>query len=205
MAASVYVVLYNTQLVPEAQAPRTWEDLLDPRWRGRLGTWSSAAGIAHLPKAWGIERATDYVRRFAAQEPLLYASTFPLAQAVASGELAVALGIFHTAQPPIQQGAPIRVVALEPTTISTIYTYVARNTRQPNAAKLLVAWLMTPEGAKAYEDATARGSIVLGPNTAQLVRGKTVVEFPPAELDQFTRLLEQYNELLKQGGRSGTR
>jgi len=201
--ASVYVAIYNTQLVKPAEAPKQWEDLLHPRWKGRIGTWSSAQALTQLVPAWGSDKTSEYVDKFAAQNPVLYKSNFPLAQAVAAGELPVALGIYHAAQPAISKGAPIKVVMLNPTTKSTVYSVVAKHAPNPNTARLFVVWLTSPEGAKAYEDATARGNPVLASTrTSAMLKGLQQSEFPIHETQEGAKWLTRFSEAVKKGGKS---
>lgn len=90
-AASIYCVIYNRNQVPAAQAPKGWDDLLDPRWRGRIGTWVRAAAFAELAEAWGEERTAAYYDRFLQQNPMLFRATAPMARQVAAGEIALGL------------------------------------------------------------------------------------------------------------------
>lgn len=202
IAAAAYVIIYNRNLVPVGAAPGNWDDLLDARWQGRVGAWLISHPFAQLAKAWGEQRAVEYTERFARLNPMLFRSTFTLAQQVAAGELPIGLGLYHATQPVIARGAPVEMVALEPTVTTSIWTAVARNAPNPNSARLFVSWLLTPEGALAYEEATQRGSaLVPGTKTANLLRGKTVVEYGPEETEVFRRHLTRFNEMLKAGGR----
>ncbi|MCU0888367.1 MAG: extracellular solute-binding protein [Rubritepida sp.] len=202
IAAAAYVIVYNRNLVPADAVPTNWDSLLDPRWQGRTGTWLISHPFAQLTKAWDEARATAFTERYARMNPMLFRSTFTLAQQIAAGELPIGLGLWHAAQPVIARGAPVATVALEPTVTTSIWTAVARNAPNPNSARLFVAWLLTPEGATAYEEATQRGSaLVPGTRTAEMLRGKTVVEYGPEETEVFRRHLTRFNEMLKAGGR----
>lgn len=193
-AAALYCVIYNREQVRAADAPRNWDDLLHPRFRGRIGTWVRMAAFAELAKVWGEARTTAYYERFLQQQPMLFRSTAPLAQQVAAGEIAVGLGIYHTALPAIRRGAPIEVVLLDPTPMSAIWTAVTSAARRPAAAKLLGAWLATPEGARAYEAATERGHPMMSETeTGRRVGNLTLAEWPMAEKDEYARLFELYN------------
>jgi ABC-type Fe3+ transport system substrate-binding protein len=200
-AASVYVLLWNTTKVKDDEAPKSWDDLVDPKWRGRVGTWVRSAGIAHLPKVWGAARTDAWVAKLVAQKPFLFKSTFPLAQQVAAGEVDVAIGIYHTAQPPIKKGAPIKVRALDPTPISSIFSSITAKARNPNGAKLLMAWLHSAEGAAAYEEATDRGNhLIPATATAKLLAGRTVAEFPADETATYSAFAKKYDEMLAKAG-----
>jgi iron(III) transport system substrate-binding protein len=200
-AASLYCVVYNKQMVPEAQVPRRWEDLLDARWRGRIGSWVQMAAFAELAFVWGAERTNQFVEAFLRQEPMLFRSTAPLAQQVAAGEIALGIGIYHTALPPIRRGAPIDVVMLDPTPVSAIWTAAVRNTPRPNGARLFAAWLATTEGARAYEAATNRGHPLMAEtDTGARLRGLTLAEWPIERKDEYARIFEAYNARVNASG-----
>jgi iron(III) transport system substrate-binding protein len=193
-AAALYCVVYNRNEVKPEEAPKTWEDLLLPRFRGRIGSWVRMAAFAELAFVWGEQRTTAFYERFLQQNPMLFRSTAPLSQQVAAGEVAVGLGIYHTALPAIRRGAPIEVVLLDPTPVSAIWTAVTSAARRPRAAKLLGAWLGSAEGARAYEDATARGHPLLPETeTGRRVGRLTLSEWPMARKDEYARLYDAYN------------
>jgi iron(III) transport system substrate-binding protein len=200
-AASIYVALYNTKLVSEADAPRKWEDLLNPKWKNKIGTWIVAGAFAQLAKQWGEERVTDYIKKLNQQKPFLFRSTFPLAQQVAAGEIPVALGIYHTAQPPIRAGAPLKVVVLDPAPVSSILSFVTTPSSNTAGGELLIRWLCSPEGGTAYEEITYRGNhLIQGTATAKLLEGVKTSEFPMEEMKLARRLMTEYNEMIRSGG-----
>lgn len=200
-AASVYVVLWNTNKVKDSEAPRTWDDILDVKWAGRIGHWVRAGSFAQLASVWGVEKARQKLEQFVRLKPFLFQSTFMLAQQVAAGEVDVAIGFYHTAQPALKGGAPLSIAALDPTPMHTIYTGISKNSRNLAGAKLLVTWLVSPEGARAYENATARGNPLLkGTKTAELLKGKNIAEWPPEKSDELGRVNEDFNRILAQVG-----
>jgi iron(III) transport system substrate-binding protein len=193
-AAALYCVIYNRNEVRAEDAPKTWDDLLHPRFRGRIGSWVRMAAFAELAHVWGEPRTMEFYERFLQQNPMLFRSTAPLAQQVAAGEVAVGLGIYHTAVPAIRRGAPIEVVLLDPTPVSAIWTAVTSAARRPRGAKLLGAWLATPDGARAYEQATERGHPLLPEtDTGRRVGRLTLAEWPMAQKDEYARIYEAMN------------
>lgn len=200
-AASVYALLYNTNLVAEADIPKSWDDLLDPKWEGKTGSWVRAAFWAQLSDAWGVERAQMHLEQYIKLKPFLFKSTFPMAQQVGAGEVAVAVGFFHTAMPPIKAGSPLKAVALDPTPMHTIYTSIGKNAKNPAGAKVLLAWLASPEGNRAYEAATNRGShLIEGTRTYELVKGKNISEWPPEKTAEYSEVSEKFNGILATAG-----
>ena len=198
--AVVYVIEYNSSLVTEAQAPKNWLDLLDPRWDGKIGIWVRGEGQGSLSAAWGDTKVIDYVKKMNARHPVVLKSTFPLAQQVAAGEILVGFGLYHSAQPPIRRGAPIKIVVPEPVPTQTLYSVVPAKAGNPAGGELVAVWLATPEGGKVYEDATDRGNPLL-PNTKThaLLAGHTVAEYPPAEANKEAAIVERLNKLIESG------
>jgi iron(III) transport system substrate-binding protein len=194
----VYVIVYNTALVKEADAPKSWSDLLDPRWDGKIGIWVRGEGQGALAASWGVDKAVDYVRKMNARHPVLLQSTFPLAQQVAAGEILVGFGLNHSAQIPIRRGAPIKVVVADPAPISTLYSFVPAKAKNVSGGALLALWLATPEGAKAYEDATDRGNpFIASTKTYALLRGHPVSQFTVEQAPQEAAVVQRINKMIE--------
>src|SRR4029077_7944351 len=69
---SLYVLAYNTTLVPPKDVPSSYQDLLQPRWRGKLGLEAAdVAWFAAVAKAMGAEKGLDYFRKLAASAPAI--------------------------------------------------------------------------------------------------------------------------------------
>ena len=195
-ATAVFVLLYNPELVPEP--PSRWDELLDAEWAGRIGSWVSPHALVQLVPVWGESRTADYAARFAAQEPVLFRSTFSLAQSIASGDLAAGVGVWHAAKPLMESGAPVEVIRLSPTPVSTLYTVVASGASSPNTARLFAAWLASVEGAVAYEEATGRGSMLVpGTETAAFLQGGTPSEFPFEQVEVASHWMAQFGAELR--------
>ncbi|WP_423460758.1 ABC transporter substrate-binding protein [Ottowia sp. VDI28] len=199
--ASVYVALWNSRKVSDAESPKTWEDVLNPKWTNRVGSWVRAAAFAQLAATEGPDSAKRSLERFIKLKPMLFKSTFPLAQAVGSGEVDMGIGFYHSTLPPMNAGAPIKMRALDIVPMHIIYSGVSKNARNPEGAKLLMAWLSTDEGALAYENATGRGNPQAAKTkTAQFIAGKKTSEWPPEKADELGALNEYYNKMLEAVG-----
>lgn len=194
----VYVIIYNTQLVKEADAPKAWEDLLNPRWDGKLGIWVRGEGQGALAATWGTDKVLDYVRKLNARKPVVLPSTFPLAQQVAAGEILVGFGLNHSAQIPLRRGAPIKVVVADPAPLNTLYSFVPAKAKNPAGGALLAIWLATPEGAKAYEDATDRGNpFIEGTKTHAMLKGRKVSQFTVEQAPQEAAIIQRINKMIE--------
>jgi len=115
---SYYSIAYNTRLVPENRVPKTFEDLLDPQWKGKIA-WriGSASGtplfITNLRLAWGEEKARAYFAKLKEQKIVNFGagSARTLVDRVIAGEYAIALNIFRA--PPADQPRERRAGELE--------------------------------------------------------------------------------------------
>jgi iron(III) transport system substrate-binding protein len=200
--SALFVVVYNTKTVKEDEVPKTWEDLIDSRWKGRTGAWSRAIPFVELSSAWGEQKTRDYVKLIAALTPRLFTGTFPLAQAAAAGEVDIGVGTYDAIQRVMGQGAPIAVKLLSPVPIGSLYGCVIKQGKNPNAGKLFLSWLTSPTGALTFERITHRGNFrVAETKTAQLVKG-TEVTFRTAQQEienvkQLTTLEADLSKMLQ--------
>jgi iron(III) transport system substrate-binding protein len=179
--AAMYGIYYNTTKVSEAEAPKTIEDLLDPKWKGRIATWARIGEmLTNYYVIWGEDKVKDYATKFAQQKPKLYDSNFTVAQAIGAGELDVAFTTYHTTLPTTEKGAPVKWNSLDPVPVSPLYGYVLKYGQYHNAAKLLLLWLSQPKGAQVYEDVAGRGNpFVPETKMAKMVGGAKTALIPP--------------------------
>lgn len=199
--ASIYVVLWNTRKVKDAEAPSTWKDVLDPKWTGRTGSWVRAAAFAQLAATEGEDVARRQLEQYVKLKPMLFKSTFPLAQAVGAGEVDVGIGFYHSTLPPMTAGAPIQMRALDIVPMHIIYSAISKNARNPEGAQVLLAWLATEEGALAYEEATGRGNpLIPSTQAARFIQGKKLSEWPPEKSGELGQLNEEFNKILESAG-----
>lgn len=147
-------VAVNTDLVNEEDYPRTYEDLLDPKWKGRMAwTTSTSAGgppgfIGTILSHMGEEKGMEYLRKLAEQD----IANIPSNQRVvldkaAAGEVPLVLSVYNYHVPISQaKGAPIEWIKIEP--LSGHYGVVAliKDAPHPNAGRLLLDYILSEEG-----------------------------------------------------------
>jgi ABC-type Fe3+ transport system substrate-binding protein len=142
-------IVYNTQLIPPSEAPRSLQALLDPKWKGRVSTQAYLAFFDTLsdPGIWGMDRTRQYVTAFSAQVAgLIRCGEY---ERVASGEFWInALACTEGGvRPFINQSAPLGYIIPEDAGVITHrYLAVPKHARHPNAATLFVAFFLTPAG-----------------------------------------------------------
>jgi ABC-type Fe3+ transport system substrate-binding protein len=199
-----YMVLaYNTKLVPPGQAPRTYEDLLDPKWKGKMA-WSTSSGsgaptfVGNVLTSMGQDRGMAYLRRLAGQgiHNVNSSGRTVLDQAVA-GQFPIAIQVFnHQVANSKAAGAPVDWVPLQPVTSQLGRISLAAKAPHPHAALLFLDFMFSKEGQQLISD---RGDIPASPAVpAKLASlkpdgGKYTANYVPA--DQASAEMSQWNSI----------
>jgi iron(III) transport system substrate-binding protein len=152
---------YNTDLVSEADAPKTFEDLLDPRWKGKM-VWSDTRGISGPPgfignvlQTMGQEKGMEYLRKLATQDIAANPGSQRAAiDTVIAGQYEIGLMTYnHHALISAGKGAPIAWVKMEPLVANLGAISLIKGAPHPNAAKLFLEYFYSKEGAEVIRDA----------------------------------------------------
>lgn len=147
LRATVNVIAYNTKLVPAAEAPKGWKDLLDPKWRGKMVTahpgYSGVISthVLALVQLYGW----DYFKQLAQNRPMLVQSAVDPSTVVASGERAVAAnGGDYTFYQMKKKGNPVAIVfPKEGVPLVVSPTAITAFAPHPNAAKLFTDFIFS--------------------------------------------------------------
>lgn len=197
-----YVIGYNKQLISSTNVPKTWEELLDPKWKGKGGWWRSASPWNALAAEWGISKTEAYLKKFMANDFRPSRTTADVATWLAAGEVHLAVTVLHRLQQAQEKGAPVGWVLAEPVPILPLAYGVTKNAKNPNAAKLLIHWLTTPEGAIIYEKQTHRGNpLVEGTEFSKLMGRLRTADFPSDKYEEYVKATMAIEDLLKREGR----
>jgi iron(III) transport system substrate-binding protein len=180
---------YNTKLVPEAEAPKTWKDLLDPKWKGKLAVghpgYSGAIGVMGvvLSKMYGW----DYFTALEKNKPQIGRSADDPVTLLNAGERGVGMGV-SLAAPLLSQarGNPLKIVY---PTDGTLAVYspsaIPKNAPHPNAAKLFMEFAAGP----GYAEVTSKYYImplrpeVPPPPGAKPFADVKLIQATPAEIE----------------------
>jgi iron(III) transport system substrate-binding protein len=147
---TLYVMAYNTQKVRPADVPRSYEDLLDPKWTGRLAMEAEdVQWFAAVAKAMGGEPGIAYFRKLAALKPGLRNGHTLLAELVAAGEIDIALDAHVQGVARLKaKGAPIEWKPLQPAFGQPSSIGLAREAPHPYAALLFADFILSREGQR---------------------------------------------------------
>jgi iron(III) transport system substrate-binding protein len=197
---NTYILGVNTRLVKNEQTPRSYEGLLDPRWKdGKISLDSDAYPILiGLSQAWGKDKAVSYLKRLAGQNPVVKRGNDERVQLTAAGEyplvMAYASGIARVAQ----KGAPMESVLLDPVVVQVNPLQVAARAPHPNAARLFADFALSKEGQEIVRSGLrepARADVESS-STASLKGLKRVVVGPDNYRD-YKEYVRIYQEIFR--------
>lgn len=170
-AISLMTISYNTDLVQGAEVPKTWEDLLHPRFKGQI----LMADLRHSPATldWLVLMEKTYgpafVDKLAAQNIRFVASTVPGTQLMSAGEASIlAPNQRQVTFPVIEKGGPVADVVAEPTVAHESFVAISKGAKNPNAARLFLEFMMTVEGQEALNMNVNSSALPNVPNTDKL-------------------------------------
>ena len=149
---------YNTRMVKLSELPKSYEDLLNPRWKGQM-MWSTSRGsgapmfIGNILMSMGPEAGKAYLQKLKAQNiAKSTASNRQILDLTIAGEFPIALHIFnHHAYISKTAGAPVDWYAIEPVTATIQTIALAKNTPHPHAAMLLLDFVLSEKGQKVFQ------------------------------------------------------
>ena len=146
--------VYNTKQVQPAGAPKSWDDLLDPKWTGKEavdGRASPMGVFLSAPELGGPSKGLEYAKKVPAIKPLFQASGNTAESAVTSGEAWVGTVQLSSMLAAQKKGAPLAIAPVSPVLAISTQAYVPQGAPHMAAAQLFVVWLASPGGQAALE------------------------------------------------------
>jgi iron(III) transport system substrate-binding protein len=149
---------YNTNMVKANELPKIYEDLLNPRWKGKM-VWSTSRGsgapqfIGNILLTMGEEKGKAYLQKLRTQQiAKSTASARQILDMVIAGEYPIAIQIFnHHAYISKKAGAPVDWQPLEPVTATINTVGLVKNAPHPYAAMLFLDFLVSSKGQKVVQ------------------------------------------------------
>ena len=201
--SSLSVMGYNTNLVKESEAPKSYADLLDPKWKGKLTkshpsySGTSLTGTFAMTKVLGW----DYLEKLAKQGVQQLQSTTATPKSIASGERAVMVdGNEYNMFIEIDAKSPVKIIyAKEGTPFVTSPTAIFADAPHPNAARVLQNFLYTAKAQQLLVDKGGARSVhpdVKEPaNRTPLKDIKLLPDDPAAMLPQVAEIKKKYTAI----------
>ena len=150
---SYFGMAYNTKIVPTGTQPKTYQDLLDPKWKGkiawRIGSETGAPlFITNVRQFMGEKKAKAYFEKLTGQNIINFrGSARTLVNRVVQGEYPLAIQIFaHHPVISAKKGAPVAVQMMEPVPSVNGAIMVPKGSKHPYAAMLFIDYYLSKEG-----------------------------------------------------------
>jgi ABC-type Fe3+ transport system substrate-binding protein len=146
---TVHSIPYNTKLVAQKDLPRRYTDLLDPKWKGKLGAnRNNYMVIAAMIDLYGTEKGEDFIRKLAQQEPQVRSGGTLTATLVGAGEMPLAFMVYaNNVENVKESGSPVDWVRVEePLYAESHPIAIMAKAPHPNAARLLAEFAISKEG-----------------------------------------------------------
>lgn len=198
---------YNTKMVTGNDIPQRVEDVLNPKWKGKIASTPYAASFDRLAMIWGEEKTTAFLQKFVKQVAGLIRCGED--ERIASGEFAMLVFNCDLASPQEakEKGGPVDgQVFKDAGILSYWYLTVPSNARNPNAASLLAAFLLSKEGQDIlYKTERSSSHLVKGTQMHQFVaeqekRGVKFVSYSVSEVlknaKEHSRIRQKFQKIL---------
>ncbi len=145
-----YAITYNTNLVTKANAPKSFDDLLLPRWKGQISLEREEYLVTQAHSQFlGQQKALDYFRKLARQDLIMINGHSKQAVLLTAGEFPIIVysDIARTEELK-RKGAPVEWVRAEPYVTVLVSASITREAKHPAAARLFMNYLASDEGQK---------------------------------------------------------
>ena len=188
-------ILYNTEMVKPADLPKSLDDLLNPKWSGKITIPDPTRHTTTAQFLWNLRRKEfkgdkwlDYVKALAKQNPILVESLAPVTTTIIKGEAAVGITYIKYIK---QYKGPVDYIPMDRYLTDPNYLSLSAKSPRPNAAKLYIDFACSAEGQKEIAE---DGEFVLAPGVyppikdADKVAPKMVFMENPSE-EEFKKLM----------------
>ena len=192
------VLAYNTKLVPREQVPKTYEDLLLPKWKGKMGMDEAEyIMFGTLLEIMGREKGLEFMRKLSRQDLNIRSGHSLLTQLLIGGEFPIYIDGFGSNIEQVKaQGAPIDWVGLDPVIVSLYPVGMAFNAPHPNAAKLLIDFLLSKDGQEiGRKVAKIPGRSDVEAPYPRLTKGLKLFPVPNSVADHYGQIVKEFREI----------
>jgi iron(III) transport system substrate-binding protein len=148
-------MMYDPRFVKEAEAPKVWTDLLDPKWQGQIGFQNASAGSSFA--FWFVMKdllPKDFFDKLTLQKPRAYSSSTQIQQDIERGNLKIGgrVSIFQYVKA-MRAGNPVKAVypKLGTPSVNQVVGIIG-GTKRPNGSKIFIDFLTSREGQQLWND-----------------------------------------------------
>ena len=188
-------VAFDTRKIPLADVPKSYRDLLTPKWKGRMAISNAPSSAADWVGAMVLAEGADFVRALGGQQSRIYnATSRAIANLMISGEVEISPTIYSShVEASRAEGAQLDWIAPGPVPVADTSIAVASRAPHPNAALLYVEFVLSREAQEMYRDLGYRSSRRDMPSAAEQNFQKVYLANRPdyaTAFEDWTRLFQ---------------
>jgi iron(III) transport system substrate-binding protein len=193
---NTHVLAYNTKLVKKDELPRTYEEIINPKWKDKITMSEDFDIFGMMLKVMGRPKGMEFMRRLAAQGVNLKNSYSLTIGAVASDEVPLGLNVYGTRTEEFKKrGAPVDWIPLEFTLASLEPLAVGAKAPHPNSARLFVDFLLSKEAQGMMRERfriPSRPDVL--PDPPELTKGLKLIPTDLSLAEQSKQLAEEFRQ-----------
>ena len=199
-AATLNVIAYNKKMVPAAEAPKSFWDLTEPKWKGQLlMDENESKWMSGMVSYYGEAKAMDLMRKLAGQSIQFRTGHSLLQTLLAAGERPIVVVAFANGVDRLKKdGAPIEWVTAEPVIGLTFGLGLVKNSPHPNAARLFIDFMLSREGQEAMglSGYFVPRSDVLSPILKEAPAKTKVIPLPMTLAPRYNEYFQTYRKVM---------
>jgi len=192
-------IIYNTEMVNPSEAPKSLDDLLLPKWKGKISMPDPASHTTTAQFLWNVKQFKkdqwlDYAKALAKQQPRFVESLTPVTNTIIKGEAPVGIALINTVT---QFKGPVAYAPIDKYLTDPSYLSLGAKAAHANAARLFIDYACSPEGQKAFAET---GEFVLSPGIYPAIKEAqkvtaNVVLMDSASEEEFKKLMADFREI----------
>ncbi len=203
------VIMYNTNLVKPDELPKSVFDLVDPKWKGQVGSANSTNGalianLVALRKHAGAEKTEAFVKGLVANDTKFFGGHTEVRKAVGAGELKLGFVNHYYYYLSKAEGAPVGIIYPDLEAyglfVNSTNIGIVKNARNADHAKLFVDFMLSPDGQKVFAEKNFEYPILKDVALAQGVAPLTAFKLADITLKEMFDDLTATIEMAQRAG-----
>ena len=199
---NTHVLVHNTNMVKKDEVPRTYEELINPKWKGKIIIRDDDfPTFGMMLRVMGREKGLNFMRRLAAQGVELRSGSTLAIQDISAGAAPLGMNLYGTRVEELKKKqAPIDWTPMEFVIVSIEPLSVAAKAPNPNAARLFVDFLLSKEGQGLMRDRSRIPSRPdVPPDPPELTRGLKLTSTDLSLADEADQIAKDFYEIFRIG------
>lgn len=193
-------IAYNTRMVKPNEVPKSYQDLLLPKWKGKIGMdLNKTEWYVAMMQMIGEEKGKKYMEALSKQDIQARDGNTITGQLLVAGEFPLVISQYPTSVEELKKlGAPIDWVPLEPHFVYSIVIATTAKQPHPHAGMLFVDFVLSEEGQKVMRSLSripARRDVL--PDPPNLIQGHKLLVVNPSSSEDYNRFNNEYHKYFR--------